>query len=452
MNKLDTELVASALKNAGFVLTKTVNDADVVLINTCSVREHAEQRVFSHLGHLKHIKETHPDIIVAVIGCMAQRLGPQLLDHTAVDIVCGPAQIPEVTNLVLRSLREKQKALAITQNILQKTPDDQTNALERLESMFGTDNTSPANQAFVRAMRGCNRFCTYCVVPYVRGPEFSRPPEAIIGQIKKLADAGVKQITLLGQTINAYEYKAGQRTYCLADLLEMTAQIKQIARIRFVTSYPMRKYYAEILQAMANLPAVCAYLHMPAQTGSDKILKAMNRHYTAAEYLDLIAQAKQTVPDIALSGDFIVGFPGETEHDFQKTVQLLQNVEYKNSFIFKYSPRPGTKADKKLIDAVPAQVKRQRNMQLLAVQEKISDNLSRNFRGKTVEVLVEGPSKKSYLNSPKNGSRPQLVARTETDYIVVFNGPISLTGRFVRVKITKTMPFTLFGTLLDQQL
>jgi len=452
MNKLDTELVAAALKNAGFVLTKAITDADVVLINTCSVREHAEQRVFSHLGHLKHIKQSRPELIVAVIGCMAQRLGGRLLEHQAVDIVCGPAQISEVTNLVVSALREKQRALTVTEKILQKTPDDQTNALEQLESMFGIDNTSPANQAFVRAMRGCNRFCTYCVVPYVRGPEFSRPPEAIIEQIKKLADAGVKQVTLLGQTINAYEYKAGQRTYCLADLLEMAARVKQIARVRFVTSYPMRQYYDEILQAIANLPKVCGYLHMPAQSGSDKILKAMNRHYTAAEYLDLIAQAKQTVPDIALSGDFIVGFPGETQHDFQATVQLLQKVEYKNSFIFKYSPRPGTTADKRLIDNVPAQVKRQRNMELLAVQEEISDNLSRKFRGKTVEVLVEGPSKKTHLNSPKNGSRPQLVGRTPGDYIVVFNGPISMAGRFVKVEITKTMPLTLFGTLLDQEL
>jgi len=447
MNKLDTGLVTSALKDAGFALTNTVKDADVVLINTCSVREHAEQRVFSHLGHLKHIKETRPDLIVAVIGCMAQRLGPQLLDHSAVDIVCGPAQIPEITALVTDALNQKQKTVAVTQEIRQKTSDDQTDALEQLESMFGVDNTAPTNQAFVRAMRGCNKFCTYCVVPYVRGPEISRPPKAIIQQIRKLADDGVKQITLLGQTINAYQFEAGDRTYCLADILEMATEIDQIERIRFVTSYPLPKYYDQILRVMAAIDKVCPYLHMPAQSGSDKILKAMNRHYTLTQYLDLIDKARQTVPNIALSGDFIVGFPGETDEDFQATVTLLEKARYKNSFIFKYSPRPGTTADKRLIDSVPAQIKRQRNIELLAVQERISAELSSEFLGKTVEVLVEGPSKKSHLNADGNGNNPQLVGRTPGDYIVVFNGPQAMAGIMAKVKITKTKPLILFGEL-----
>jgi tRNA-2-methylthio-N6-dimethylallyladenosine synthase len=415
MNKLDTALVTSALEKEGFRLSDSVKQADVVLINTCSVRNHAEQRVLSHLGHLKHIKQTRPDLVVGVIGCMAQRLGPELLEHDAVDIVCGPAQIPQVTTLVTKALAEKNKTLAVTERIRSQTANAQADTLEQFESVFGIENKRIPGQAFVRVMRGCNNFCTYCVVPYVRGPELSRPPTAIIEQIKKLADQGVKQVTLLGQTINSYKYPAGEKTYCLADILEMASDIDGI---------------------------------MPAQSGSDRILKAMNRRHTTAQYLDLLDKAKAVVPDIALSSDFIVGFPNETDDDFQATVDLLKKARYKNCFIFKYSPRPGTPADKRLEDTVPAQVKKKRNIELLAVQEKISDQLSRAFLGKTVQVLVEGLSKKPHLDATESPHRPQLVARTAADYIVVFNGPKSLAGQFANVKITKTAPLTLFSELL----
>jgi tRNA-2-methylthio-N6-dimethylallyladenosine synthase len=447
MNKLDTTLVTSALEKEGFCFADGVKQADVVLINTCSVRDHAEQRVLSHLGHLKHIKETRPDLVVGVIGCMAQRLGPELLEHDAVDIVCGPTQIPQVTTLVTRALAEKNRTLAVTERIRSQTANDQADALEQFESVFGIENKRIPNQAFVRAMRGCNNFCTYCVVPYVRGPEVSRPPTAIIEQIKKLADQGVKQVTLLGQTVNSYEYTTGQKTYCLADILEMASDVDGIQWIRFVTSYPSNKFYDEILHAMASLPKVCPYLHMPAQSGSDKILKAMNRRHTAGEYLDLLDKARATVPDIALSGDFIVGFPGENDDDFQSSVDLIKKARYKNCFIFKYSPRPGTPADKRLEDSVPAEVKKNRNIELLAAQEGISEQLSRAFLGKTVRVLVEGLSKKPHLDAAQSPHRPQLVARTAADYIVVFNGPESLTGNFANVRITKTAPLTLFGEL-----
>ena len=236
MNKLDTALVTSALENAGFNLTNGVEEADVVLINTCSVREHAEQRVLSHLGLLKHIKENKPDIIDGVIGCMAQRLGAELLEHEAVDIVCGPAQIPQITKLVTEALQEKKKQLAVTEKIRTAPPENR--ALEQLESAYGIKDKQIPAQAFVRAMRGCNKFCTYCIVPYVRGPEVSRPPAAIIQQIKKLADNGVKLVTLLGQTVNSYRYKAGEKTYCLADLLYLASELKGIEWIRFVTSFP----------------------------------------------------------------------------------------------------------------------------------------------------------------------------------------------------------------------
>jgi tRNA-2-methylthio-N6-dimethylallyladenosine synthase len=447
MNKLDTALVTSALEDAGFGFTDSVKQADVVLINTCSVREHAEQRVLSHLGHLKHIKESRPDLVVGVIGCMAQRLGDKLLEHEAVNLVCGPAEIPQIKQLITEALTEKKKTLAVTDEIRRKAPEQQSQVLEQFESAYGIEGESIPGQAFVRVMRGCNNFCSYCVVPYVRGPEESRSPEAIIKQIKKLADHGVKQVTLLGQTVNSYKYKEGQKTWSLADLLYTASDIDGIEWLRFVTSYPSEEFFDDIMQAMAGSPKVCEYLHIPAQSGSNKILRAMNRNYTADWYMELLDRARAIVPDIAIAGDFIVGFPGETDEDFQATVDLVKKARYKNAFIFKYSPRPGTTADKRLQDTVDAEVKQKRNVELLAVQEKISDELSRDFLGKQVKVLVEGLSKKPHLNTPETGSAPQLIGRTSGDWIVVFNGPESLAGKFAEVKITSVSPLTLFGRL-----
>jgi tRNA-2-methylthio-N6-dimethylallyladenosine synthase len=441
MNKLDSALVTSALKKAGFSLTDNEKDADAVLINTCSVRDHAEQRVISHLGNLKHIKKSKPEMVVGVIGCMAQRLGAELLEDKTVDIVCGPAQIPQITELVTKALQEKKKTIAVTEKIRQKSAEDET--LEEFEMISDSADSQLPAQAYVRAMRGCNNFCSYCIVPYVRGPEISRPPAAIIEQVKKLATNGVKLVTLLGQMVNAYRYD----TYCLADLLRMVSEIDGIEWIRFVTSYPTEEYYGEILKAMAELPKVCHYLHMPAQSGSDKILKAMNRNYTADKYLELIEKAKEIVPGLAISGDFMVGFPGETEEDFEKTVSLVQSARYKNCFVFKYSPRPGTTAEKRMQDTVPEEVKRQRNIKLLAVQEKISDELARQFQGERVKVLVEGLSKKAGVNPCGEKGYPQLVGRTAEDWIVVFDGPVKLAGQFAKIKITRTSPLTLFGEI-----
>jgi len=445
MNKLDTSLVASSLASAGFNLIDDVKEADVVLINTCSVREHAEQRVISHLGHLKHIKESKPDLIVGVIGCMAQRLGDKLLEHEAVNIVCGPTQIPQIANLITEAIAQNKKELAITDQIRKPAPQHDSDALEQFESAYAIDDKTIPAQAFVRIMRGCNKFCTYCIVPYVRGPEVSRPPAAIIDQIKRLADNGTKQVTLLGQAVNSYEYKAGDTTYSLADILAKAAEIEGIEWLKFVTNYPSEKHFDQILQVMADSPKVCPYLHIPAQSGSDRILKAMNRRYTADWYLALLDKARAIVPDIAIAGDLIVGFPGETDEDFKKTVQLVKKARYRNSFVFKYSPRPGTTSEKRLKDTVPAEIKQKRNIDLLAVQEKISEQLSRNYLGRTVKVLVEGPSKKPHLNAAESDNNPQLVARTATDCIVVFNAPQSLEGKFANLKITKTTPLTLFA-------
>ena len=451
MNKLDTALVSAALREAGFGLTDSVKEADAVVINTCSVREHAEARVLSHLGHLKHLKKHRPGLVVAIIGCMAQRMGESLLEHDAVNIVCGPTQIPQIAELIAENLEHHAKQLAITAQI-RRDAEPERQALEAFEAAYAIDGEQgPATpgQAFVRVMRGCNNFCTYCIVPYVRGPEVCRPPEAILEQVRKLADEGIKQVTLLGQTVNAYEYTSGGKTWSLADLLGRTAQVDGIEWIRFVTSYPSEAFYDDILQAMAASPKVCNYLHMPAQSGSDRILRAMNRHYTAEQYLELLARARTVVPDIAVAGDFIVGFPGETEEDFEATVELVRRARYRNCFIFKYSPRPGTTSDKRHADTVPDEVKQRRNVELLAVQEQVSAELSEAFLGRTVRVLVEGLSKKARVNPTDEADHPQLMGRTAGDYIVVFNGPPSLAGQFAEVRITETSPLTLFGAGVD---
>jgi len=449
MNKLDTTLVTESLQRAGYDLTNGIKDADIIVMNTCSVRRHAEEKVFSHLGHLKHLKENKPNLVVCVIGCMAQRLGAELLKSKAVDIVCGPTQIPQLTDLINKTLQQKQKSIAVTSQIRRKVSNGETQALEEFESVYDTDDKQLPNQAFVRVMHGCNKFCTYCIVPYVRGPEVSRPPNAIIEQVKKLAGQGVKLVTLLGQTVNSYKYTAGEKTYCLADLLYMAAQIDGIEWIRFVTSYPAEKFFDQICQAMADVPKVCKYLHIPAQSGSDKILKAMNRKYTAEQYLNLLDRAKSIAPGLAVAGDFIVGFPGETEDDFLATVDLLKKAQYKNCFIFKYSPRPDTIAEKNLPDDVPQEIKRKRNTELLTVQEKISGQLSSQFLNRQVKVLVEGLSKKPHLDTEKKIGLPQLIGRTAEDWIVVFNGTPDLAGRFAHIKITKTSPLTLFGELVN---
>jgi tRNA-2-methylthio-N6-dimethylallyladenosine synthase len=441
MNKLDSALVSAALKDAGFEMTDNEKDAEAVLINTCSVRQHAEERVLSHLGNLKHIKESRPELVVGVIGCMAQRMGGELLKHPAVDIVCGPGQITQIVELVKNAIKKKGKSLAVAEDIRKESADEE--AIDDFESQYDSARELPAGQAFVRVMRGCNKFCSYCIVPYVRGPEVSREPKVIIEQIKRLANEGVKQVTLLGQAVNSYQYKEGGKTYCLADILEMANAVSGIEWIKFVTNYPAEKYFEQICEAMRDLPKVCRYLHIPAQSGSNKILKVMNRKYTAEKYLELLEKARSIVPGLAAAGDFIIGFPGETDEDFGQTVELARKARYKNCFVFKYSPRPGTAGEKKLKDDVPSEVKKQRNIELLAVQEKISEELSKEFLNKTVTVLVEGASKKSHQNS----HHLQLVGRTATDWIVVFEGPQTLAGRFVKIHITKASPLTLFGKL-----
>ncbi len=446
MNKLDSNLVLNSFIKAGFEPTEEIGQTDVVLVNTCSVRNHAEERVLSMLGHLKHIKKTRKDLIVAVFGCMAQRRREDLLNHPVVNIVCGPLQIPELPRLVSQAIADAKKQKAVSENIRCKPGAESLTSLDDFEQDFDSIDENLPAQAYVRVMHGCDKFCSYCVVPYVRGPEVSRPAEKIITQIRKLVNAGAKQVTLLGQTVNSYKYES----MGFADLLYEVSKIDGLEWIKFVTCYP-RNFDQRIFRAMVDLPKVCKYLHIPAQSGSDRILRAMNRGYTCEQYMEIISQAREIVPDIAIASDFIVGFPGETDDDFQQSAKLIEQAQFKNSYIFKYSPRPGTRADEKLADDIPAEVKKQRNIDLLAVQEKVSEQINKTFIGSTVKVLVEGASKKSHLDNATEKETPQLIGRTSGDYIVVFDGPANLAGQFVDVNITKASALTLFGTITSRR-
>ena len=305
--------------------------------------------------------------------------------------------------------------------------------------------TPSADQAYVRVMRGCDKFCTYCIVPFVRGPEVSRNPAAICEEVNRLVEAGRSEITLLGQTVNCYRWQQGDKTVRFSDLLERLSATDGLRRLRFVTSNPI-DFGDDILEAMRDLSNICEYIHCPAQSGSDAVLKRMNRKYSRAQYDELIDRAREIVPGVVLAGDFIVGFPGETEADHQTSADLIRRSGYKNSFIFKYSPRPGTPAAEKFKDDVPQEVKRRRNNELLAVQEQISLAHHQGYVGKTAEVLVEGPSRRANKQlTPQASQSLQLVGRTRWGHIVVFDGPVELAGQYVQVELLDASSLTLFG-------
>ncbi len=436
MNRLDSELVEAALRAAGMELTDDARGADVLLYNTCAVRRHAEDKVHSRLGWACRRKADGRRIIIGVLGCMAQRLGEQLLRrHDGLDIVCGPGQLAGLAEMIAAA--GPQPKVALDPSRRDGPPGD--DAVERLDAGRDAAHTHLPGQAYVRIMRGCDKFCSYCIVPLVRGPERSRPSELILAELRRLVDAGVTQATLLGQTVNSYRHDGA----ALADLLERIDGVDGLRRVRFVTNYPA-DFDRAILQAMRDLPTVCEYLHIPAQSGSDRVLRAMGRRYTRSEYDELIDAARETVPGIAIAGDFIVGFPGEREEDFAASADLIRRSGYKNSFIFKYSPRPDTSADKRLPDDVPEPVKRRRNGELLAVQEEVSLAGNRQLVGRTMEVLVEGPSPRADRQPvPAPAGQTQMLGRTRGDHIVVFDGPASLAGQYVDVEVTAATALTL---------
>jgi len=447
MNVLDSELVVGKLRGEGYTLTDDIEQADTILYNTCSVRQHAEDKIYSALGRIKRIKAERPEVSIGVLGCMAQKDQGQILRRAPhVDVVIGPGQLGMVSDLLKKAKADGKPQMAVSLPRTGGSRDDVTASFAEYDPLRDPEMRPSRFQAFVRIMMGCDKFCTYCVVPAVRGPEQSRSPGAIVEESRKLVDEGVVEITLIGQTVNSYKVREPDgRITRLADLLARLHEIDGLRRLKFVTNFP-NDMDDGLLRAVRDLPKVARYLHVPAQSGCDDVLKRMKRNYTVGLYDDMMARIRETVPEAAVSSDFIVGFCGETEASFQKTVRLVERSKFKNSFIFKYSARTGTKADSLYADDVPEEVKRRRNNELLAAQNAVCESLNAPFVGKRVEVLVEGPSKTEVRKGTGEGPI-QLVGRTTCDRIVVFDGNPRQVGQFLDIDIHQANPVTLFGAV-----
>jgi tRNA-2-methylthio-N6-dimethylallyladenosine synthase len=451
MNLLDSELVVGKLRHEGYELTDDIDQADTILYNTCSVRQHAEDKIYSALGRVRRLKEKKPELTIGVLGCMAQKDQGLILRRAPhVDVVAGPGQLARVPDLLEKAKAEQAPQMAVSLPRTGGTREAVTASFEEYDPLREPQMRPSPFQAFVRIMMGCDKFCTYCIVPSVRGPEQSRPPGVIVEEARQLADQGVKEITLLGQTVNSYKFREPDgRTCRLSDLLERLHAIDGIERIKFITNFP-NDMSDDLLQAVRDLPKVSRYLHVPAQSGCDDVLNRMKRMYSVALYDEMLDRVRATVPDCAVSSDFIVGFCGETEASFEKSVRLVERARFKNSFIFKYSPRRGTKADSLLADDVPEEVKRRRNNDLLAVQTAISLADNRARIGRTVPVLVEGPSKTA-AGRGEAGPIGQMTGRTSCDRIVVFEGAARLAGQVVPVEIQDASAVTLFGRVVTTE-
>lgn len=423
MNVRDSELIAGMLEAEGYQRTEAVETADLVILNTCSVRHSAENKVYGKLGELNVIRRTHPNMLIGVSGCMAQ-LEParRRLRKAGVDLVFGTHNLHELPALLDRLSREKKPVYDVW--------DQAGEVVEGLP-----DKRPPGITAFVNIMYGCNNFCSYCIVPYVRGRERSREPLHVVEECRRLVDGGVREITLLGQNVNSYG-RGLDESVDFADLLEKVNGISGIERIRFMTSHP-RDMSRRLIEAVAGLNHVCEHIHAPLQSGSDRILKLMNRGYTQAYYYDIVDTMRSLIPGVAVTTDLIVGFPGETETDFEDTLGVVEQVRFDAAFTFMYSQRSGTKACE-LPDQLERDVINRRLVRLNEVQYQIAAEENARLAGRTVEVLVEGTSK-------TNTNR--LSGRTRTNRIVVFDAPEAYIGRLVPVKVTEAKTFTLFGEL-----
>jgi tRNA-2-methylthio-N6-dimethylallyladenosine synthase len=447
MNVLDSELVVGSLRRQGYELCHVATDADVILFNTCSVRQHAEDKIYSALGRLRYHKSRHPSKILGVLGCMAQK-DQELVRRRAphVDIVCGTGQLARLPELIAEVERTGTAQLALSLDRKEASRHEVERSFESYDPLRDPSMRPTRFQAYVRIMIGCDKFCTYCIVPSVRGPEQSRHPDHIAAEVRQLAAEGCREVTLLGQTVNSYKYDLGDgRRDRLSDLLSRVHDTAGIDRIKFITNFP-RDMSDDLLDAVRELPKVCPYLHVPVQSGCNEILRRMKRLYTVEYYRDMLYRCREQVPGVAISSDFIVGFCGETEKSFERSCDLVRTAGFKNSYIFKYSPRPGTKGDELYADDVPEEVKKRRNNDLLAIQNAVSLADHRKRIGETVEILVEGPSKTALKHD--SGALTQLTGRTRSDHIVVFEGNQRLVGETVLVAIEEATAFTLFGTVV----
>jgi len=427
MNVADSEVVASVMQMAGYETCESLEEADAVFLNTCSVRDNAEQKIYHRLEALGAIKRKRP-LVIGVLGCMAERVQQDLLENHGADLVAGPDAYMTLPDLVAQA-ELGHKAMNIELSTSETYKDVVPQRIGLGHKIGG----------FVSIMRGCNNFCHYCIVPYTRGRERSRDVESILREVRDLRDRGFKEVTLLGQNVNSYKSEvvkeSGNEEVTFAQLLRLVAHEAPQMRIRFTTSHP-KDMSDETLHVIAEEPNVCKHIHLPVQSGSDRILKLMNRKYTREWYMDRVAAIRRIIPDCALSTDIFVGYHDETEEDHQLSLSLMREVGYDSAFMFKYSERPGTYASKHLPDNIAEEEKIRRLNELIALQTEISAQQNKKDEGKEFDVLVEGFSKRS---------REQLCGRTEQNKMVVFNKGNHHIGETVRVRITGSTSATLFG-------
>lgn len=427
MNVADSEVVAAIMQTIGYEMTDNIDKADAILVNTCSIRDNAEQKIVSRLQHFNAMKKKRKGLIVGILGCMAERAKQDLLENQAVDLVAGPDAYLDLPNLIAAA-EAGQKAM----NVELSTTETYK---EIIPSRIGGNRIS----GFVSIMRGCNNFCSYCIVPYTRGRERSREVKSILNEIQDLYERNFKEITLLGQNVNSYAFEEeGGEVVNFAKLLKIIAERFPTMRIRFSTSHP-KDMSDETLETIAAYKNICNHIHLPVQSGSSKILKSMNRKYTREWYLERIAAIRRIIPDCGISTDMFCGFHGETEEDHQETLSLMREVVFDSAFMFKYSERPGTFASKNLPDNISEEVKIERLNEIIALQTELSAESNRKDIGKTFEVLVEGFSKRS---------KEQLFGRTQQNKVVVFDRGDCKIGDLVNVKVTSVTAATLLGELV----
>ena len=426
MNERDSQTIAQLLLSCDYQVTQKMEEADLILVNTCSIRQKAEEKTYSLLGRLKRLKNRNPDLVIGVGGCVAQQEGERLLERVPhLDLVFGTRMIHQLPGLIEKVRRGK--------NRLSRIDMDQGDLF--LNSLLMTPEFSRGVKASVTIMQGCNNYCAYCVVPFVRGPEESRPSQEILSEVETLAAHGVKEILLLGQNVNSYgQNRAGEIAF--ASLLHLLEKVTGLERIRFTTSHP-KDLSPELIDCFGRISKLCEHIHLPVQAGSNRTLEKMNRRYTREAYLEKIAQLRQQCPGIAITSDVIVGFPGETEADFDETMDLIRAVQLDDMFSFKYSNRPNTTASN-FLNQVHEEEKSRRLGELQTYQKKVTLSKHQTMEGKVQLVLVEGTSKKS---------SQEWMGRTRTNKIVNFPGPSDLLGKTVPVRIEKVYIHSLKGVL-----
>ncbi|GHV30422.1 tRNA-2-methylthio-N(6)-dimethylallyladenosine synthase [Bacteroidia bacterium] len=427
MNVADSEVVASIMQMDGFETTGNISEADAIFVNTCSVRDNAEQRVLSRLQFFQSLKKKNKKLIVGVLGCMAERVKEELITNHHVDLVVGPDSYMDLPHLIA-TVEKGEKAINV-----------ELSTTETYKDVIPLKISGVKISGFVSIMRGCNNFCTYCIVPYTRGRERSRDAESILKEVRVMKEQAYREVTILGQNVNSYLWKSGEETIDFPRLLELVALEVPGMRIRFTTSHP-KDMSDTTLEIIAKYDNLCKQIHLPAQSGSSRILKAMNRKYTREWYLERIAAIRRILPEASISTDLFCGFPSETEEDHRETLSLMREAGFDSAFMFKYSERPGTYAAKNLPDDVPENEKVRRLEEIIALQLELSLMRNKEDIGKIVEVLVEGFSKRS---------REQLFGRTSQNKVVIFNKEKYRVGDSVKVKITGASAATLFGEISD---